>query len=353
MNRSTLRSRLLPTLAVVAPLVLGVPPLRAAEAPAPEDPSEIAPGVFLVRGTFTPGSQPDGNSVVFAAPEGLVVVDTGRHPEHTAAIVELARSRSEPIAAVVNTHWHLDHIGGNPRVRAAFPDVVVHASPALAGAMTGFLARYREQLEELIEGAADEPEAQAPFRAELAILDAGSALAPDETVTASGERTLAGRTLRIGLETHAVTAGDLWLLDPETRVLAAGDLVTLPAPFFDTACPERWRAALDRLAETDFELLVPGHGEPMRRDAFESYRRAFGTLLDCAASAERSNEVCIDGWLRATGALVPESDRPLARSLLAYYLDASLLATAPDPVKRTELCGGVIGGSGGSGDSGG
>src|SRR5690606_3214184 len=180
----------------------------------------------------------------------------------------------------------------------------------------------------------------APLRAELAILDAGPALAPDETVTVSGERTLAGRKLRIGLETHAVTAGDLWVLDPETDVLAAGDLVTLPAPFFDTACPERWRAALDRLAEADFELLVPGHGEPMPRTAFESYRRAFGALLDCAGSEERSNEACIDGWLEGIGGLVPEADRPLARSLLAYYLDASLLASEPDPAKQAELCGG-------------
>lgn len=78
----------------------------------------------------------------------------------------------------------------------------------------------------------------------------------------------------------------------------------------------------------------------MTRAAFETYRRAFGALLDCAASAGRSNEVCIDGWLSATGALVPEPDRPLARSLLADYLDASLLATPPDPAKRAELCGG-------------
>lgn len=340
MTRSTLRSRLLPTLAVVAALGLGGPPLPAAEAPAGERFSEIAPGVFLLPGVFTPGSQPDGNSVVFTAPEGLVVVDTGRHAEHTEAIVELARRRGTPIAAVVNTHWHLDHIGGNPRIRAAFPDVTIHASPALAGAMTGFLARYREQLEGMIAGAADDPEAQAPFRAELAILDAGPALAPDETVTSAGDRTLAGRALRIGLETHAVTAGDVWLLDPQSGVLAAGDLVTLPAPFFDTACPERWRAALDRLAETGFELLVPGHGEPMPRDAFETYRRAFGAFLDCATSAERDDEACIGGWLSALGDLVPEPDRPLARSLLAYYLDASLLASTPDPAKRAELCGG-------------
>lgn len=47
------------------------------------DASPLAAGVELVRGRFVPGSQPDGNSVVLRAPGGLVVIDTGRHAEHT------------------------------------------------------------------------------------------------------------------------------------------------------------------------------------------------------------------------------------------------------------------------------
>ncbi len=53
---------------------------------------EIVPGVHLIRGKFTPGAQPDGNTIVFTAPDGLVVVDTGRHAEHTQQIVDFAKS---------------------------------------------------------------------------------------------------------------------------------------------------------------------------------------------------------------------------------------------------------------------
>ena len=64
---------------------------------------------------------PDGNSIFIDAPEGLILVDTGRHPEHSAALLAYARERGRPIAAIFNTHWHLDHSTGNTEIRAAFP----------------------------------------------------------------------------------------------------------------------------------------------------------------------------------------------------------------------------------------
>src|SRR5262249_12882717 len=98
---------------------------------------DLPPGITLVPGAFVPGSQPDGNSIVLDAPKGLIVVDTGRHPEHTAAILEVARASGKPIVAVVNSHWHLDHVGGNPTVRRAFPQVRVYASGAIEEARKG------------------------------------------------------------------------------------------------------------------------------------------------------------------------------------------------------------------------
>ncbi len=254
---------------------------------------ELAPGVHLIPGAFTPGVQPDGNTVVLTGPDGLVVFDTGRHPEHTQAILDFARAEKRPIVAVINSHWHLDHIGGNGRVRRAYPGVRIYASDAFAAARTGFLARYRSQLEDVISKA-KRPEDAAAFRAELAILDEEDALAPDVVIAASGRRTLAGRDLDLHLERHAVTAGDVWVLDPATKVLAAGDLVTLPAPLLDTACPEGWRRALGDLAAAGFSVLVPGHGEPMDRAAFQTYRKSFDALLDCGASQRPADE-CVDG----------------------------------------------------------
>jgi len=296
--------------------------------------SELAPGVDLIPGRFVAGAQPDGNTVVFAAPDGLVVFDTGRHPEHTQQIVDFASAAKKPVVAIVNSHWHLDHVGGNVLLREKYPDVRVYASGAIEDAMHGFLAGYHKQLEDAIKQAGDDTAKQASWRAELALIDAGPKLYPDERITGTSTRTIAGRKFQVGFESHAVTAGDVWLFDPASRVLASGDLVTMPAPLFDTACAAHWKDALDRLDKIDFKLLVPGHGAPMGRADLATYRRAFDRLLDCGASTS-PKQACIDGWMHDAAPLIPAADEKLARSLLDYYIDGNLRG---DAAQKRKLC---------------
>jgi len=119
-------------------------PLGAMAAPA------AAEAIHLIAGVTTPERQPDGNSVVIDAPQGFIVFDTGRHAEHTQRILDYARAGGKPIAAIINSHWHLDHIGGNRMLRAAYPDARVYASDALGEALGGFLKVYRSQLAEAL-----------------------------------------------------------------------------------------------------------------------------------------------------------------------------------------------------------
>jgi glyoxylase-like metal-dependent hydrolase (beta-lactamase superfamily II) len=237
--------------------------------------------------------------------------------------------------AVVNSHWHLDHVGGNPAIRRAFPKVRVLASDAIGGALKGFLARYKQQLEQMLAAEKD-PEQRRAFRGDLAIIAAGKRLGPDETIAVSGPRTVAGRPLEVHLERHAVTAGDVWLVDPASGTLVAGDLVTLPAPFMDTACPARWQEALGRLAVVDFKLLVPGHGAPMKKADFEIYRKAFDGLVACGGSA-RDKKECSGGWVEDAAPLLAGADEKFVRAMVDYYVDTALRG---DASKRAELCGG-------------
>lgn len=313
-------------------LILGL--VGAAGAASATPVIELAPDVHFVAGEFIEGQQPDGNSVLFRAPDGWIVVDTGRHREHTQSLLDVIQNSGEPLTAVINTHWHLDHIGGNVLVRQRTPHVRVYASATLEDALTGFLASYRTQLEDMIAQTSGQPQEQRQFRTELALLQAGPQLAPDEVVTRSGPRTVAGRKLMLNLEKRAVTVGDIWVLDPATGILVAGDLVTLPVPFFDTACPQRWASALRALSETGFTLLVPGHGDPMGRETFDTYHGAFDSLLACAAS-DQTNEDCVDGWIRDAGDLLAGEDRKRARSMLDYYMGANLRG---DPANLAKLC---------------
>jgi len=298
-------------------------------------PSEIAPGVWLQSGNFTLGSQPDGNSIIFDAPRGLIVVDTGRHQTHTRLLIDFAAQRDKKIAAVINTHWHLDHVGGNATFRKELPEVRIYATGALKGALDGFLAKYREFLVGAIPKAADKPEQQSQFRNELALIDAGEQLRPDEVITASGRKRIAGSDLELFVANRAATEGDLWLFDEKTGVLVAGDLITLPAPFLDTACPAGMKSALDTLAKKNFKVAVPGHGAPMTRAEVETYRAAFSSLLECGASKEPTAH-CTDRWLSALGDLIPESDHAFTRELMAYYIENHLRG---DPAQTARLCG--------------
>lgn len=293
---------------------------------------QLPSGVHFIPGSSVPGSQPDGNSIVFDAPDGLIVVDTGRHREHTQKILDFAQLSGRAIRAIINTHWHLDHISGNKIIRDAYPDVRVFASGALHDARSGFLSNYRKQLEDVIPTTTNADERQS-HRDEIVRIDSGPSLEPTDVVTQSGTRTIAGRKLRLEVDRDAVTAADVWVFDPKSRVLAAGDLVTLPVPFLDTACPSGWSAELSHIAKARFDVLIPGHGQPMDRDAFATYERAFDRLLSCAKS-DAAKTSCIDGWVSGTHSLQPDADERFTRSLMNYYVD--LLR---DPRRIAKACG--------------
>ncbi len=287
------------------------------------DVDEIGPGVSLVRGQFARGRQPDGNSVVLLGNDGTVIIDTGRHAVHTQRVLTAATRNGKSPVAVINTHWHLDHTGGNLVVRQRFPKATIYASDALKGARKGFLAEYRAELAKVI--AAAPADKSVGYRAEMALIDAADKLAPDEVISSPGERTLAGRRLLIGLERKAATEGDVWVLDRASGILATGDLVTLPVPFLDTASPDGWAAALDRLVKVDAKLVVPGHGEPMRPQDLVTYNKAFHELLACAKS-KRASDDCSKQWFTTIGDLARGTDPGLAQSSMAYYLDNVLRA---------------------------
>jgi len=303
--------------------LLAVPGPGSAVADVPASPTAaaVAAGVWVIPGGVLADRQPDGNSVIFSAPDGLVVVDTGRHAWHRDAILALARERKERIAAIVNTHWHLDHVSGNPGIRASYPALVVYASNAIDGALDGFLAQSARDSARYLDDPGIPLAMREDIRGDLATIEHGDALKPDVVVTTTGRVRLGGRTMELHLARDAVTAGDVWLYDASTRVAALGDLVTLPVPFLDTACPENWKIALTQVAAIPFEVAIPGHGGPMTRPQFEQYRRAFEAFVDCAHS-ERPAGDCASHWTDSVDALMPggASETQRGRQFAEYYV---------------------------------
>lgn len=291
----------------------------------------LAPGVVLVPGGFEAGRQPDGNSLLLQGDRnGWLLIDSGRHRAHTEAALKAAGGE---VRAVLNTHWHLDHLGGNAWLRAQHPGLEVWASPAVAQALAvdGWLDRYRRQLVEALSTA---PAEQAEvMRVDLDLLNQAGALKPDHEVKAAVALTVAGRHLQVGVET-AVSGGDLWVLDTASGTLAAGDLVTLPVPFMDTACLPAWREALARISAQPFSRLVPGHGPVMSRTDFERWRGGFEALLDCAGQGLHP-AACAAVWRSRVDAWLDEPGRARVNGMLGYYFKSLLHAP---PEQRERFC---------------
>ena len=273
--------------------------------PAPAPQVDVAPGVHLIRGAVAPGRGPDGNTIIFDAPDGLVVVDTGRHTYHSDAILAFAREAKRPIVAIVNTHWHLDHSSGNVRLKAAFPNARVYTSTTIDRTVApgGFLARNLTDAQ-ATAGQAGLPQLQ---KEEIQIfidtMSAKDALRPDVPLTTSSTMTIGGRAFDVHVANDAVTDADVWLYDPSTKVAVIGDIVTVPVPYFETACPDGWKNAMDAVWAVPFDTVIPGHGKAMTRADFDVYRQGFAPFIDCVRSNAETSQ-CSAAWVTATAPLI-------------------------------------------------
>ena len=67
-----------------------------------------------------------GNIAVLTGPDGKLLVDAGigvSRPQLSKALAELGK---EPVAHLINTHWHFDHADGNEWLHAAGAKILAH-----------------------------------------------------------------------------------------------------------------------------------------------------------------------------------------------------------------------------------
>src|SRR5207249_763196 len=187
-------------------------------------------------------------------------IDTGRHATHRRKIEIFAEQRHTPIVAVINSHWHLDHVSGNIELRKAYPGMKVYGSDAIDEALRGFLAKSAESLRRMLATEKLNPVERDEMATDLATIEAGDGLKPDVVLRGAETIAIGGRKLQTHVAKNAATAGDVWVFDPSSGVVFVGDLVTFPAAFLDTACSDGWKKALAEIDRVPFRIVAPGHG---------------------------------------------------------------------------------------------
>lgn len=239
-------------------------PLAAAELAYDLKPRLIAADTWLVEGSTANFEMANGGNIVNVAfivtDAGVVLIDTGISRRYGEALrAAIARVTDKPIALVINTHHHPDHVFGNQ----AFADVPIAA-----------LAHTRELLAEQGPAFADNM-----YRLLGDWMRGTELVLPSETLE-PGVREIGGHRLQL-LAFSGHTGADLAILDQTTGVLFAADLVFYQRALTTPQTPglDVWLSDLAELEKLPYTLLVPGHGPVATgREPFAQMRDYLGWL---------------------------------------------------------------------------
>src|SRR6185436_16818954 len=113
---------------VLAILLAGFLPPRSAAAPKAEDDFElikVADGVYAA--IAKPGGLASGNAGFVIGDDGVLILDTFFTPAALNELIEVIEAQTKlPIKFAVNSHYHLDHTGGNQVLRARGVPIIAH-----------------------------------------------------------------------------------------------------------------------------------------------------------------------------------------------------------------------------------
>jgi len=198
---------------------------------------KIAADLYMIHNEIVPG-----NTTVLVTNDGVLLVDDKFLVDHDNIMAELKKITDKPVKYVINTHHHPDHTGGNPAMQKM--DVKIIMS--------------EQARQNMIDG-------KLPGQPDIAMENRATV-------------TLGGKVAEIYYFGRAHTNGDIVVLFPQDRVLAAGDIFT-----FGDATPQlidysgggsakEWTTTLDNAMKLDFDGVVPGHGNLAKKSDMLAFR---------------------------------------------------------------------------------
>jgi cyclase len=211
----------------------------------------LKPNLYMIAGG-------GANALVRVTTEGLIVVDT-KNPgdeNYKRVVEEIASVSSQPIKYVFNTHHHPDHVGNNQK----FLD---------SGAQVIGLDALKARM------------ASDPRTKDIPGL-------PTVTFAKDYVLTLGGAEVQAHFFGRGHTGDDTMIYFPDLKVVMVSDQITNTTPIVDFAnggSAVEWPQVVDGVLKLDFEIAIPGRGEPKTRAEVQAFRAAFANLIGRASDA--------------------------------------------------------------------
>lgn len=238
----------------------------ASARPSPLTRTSLDEGLFMV-------SLQEGNVLVLSSSEGLLLVDCGLKTS-LPVLTRLLRQAGggQPVRWLFNTHWHLEHTGGNEHFAAAGARIVAQENTRL------WMTR---PIEVTWQGRSY------PARPRLAL--------PTQTFHYTTEELrFGGERIQYGYLPPGHTDGDLFVYLPERNVLATGDVVQAGGyPIIDL-CTGGWIGGMvDATAKllalgNDSTRIVPGSGALQSKAFLRAQLHMCQTVRDRIAETYRN-----------------------------------------------------------------
>jgi len=203
----------------------------------------IREDLFVIYNDLVPG-----NTTVLVTNQGLILVDNKFEIDFDNLMAQIRKISSQPIRYVINTHYHGDHSGGNPKMQAQNVQVV------------------------------------ASERARRKMVETNQPGTPNVTFENSVRLYLGGKRVDVYHFGRAHTDGDVVAYFPDHRVIAMGDMFTIGdglPPLVDYpggGSTREWPHSLEGALALDFDTAIPGHGKPGTKADLVKYRDMLTTL---------------------------------------------------------------------------
>ena len=212
---------------------------------------EVAKGIQYVDGS-------NANSYFIEEADGsLTLVDAGIQPNGKKILDYLATKmmrKPSDVRTIVLTHCHVDHVRGAAALKAA----------------TGAKVAIHDADADFVSGKQRYPSPGGAVGVLFGLMSPFFRSAPVVPDIRLKENDTAGRFLVLHTPGH--TPGSIALYDKAGKVLFVGDTVRYikgklqgpPAQF--TPDMGQAKASIERLSQLDFNIVLSGHGEPLKSD---------------------------------------------------------------------------------------